>query len=86
MRRRPDEHGEPLPVSTAWVRIALIFQLLPASCPKSMARLHSGVLLAIKRVIRCLRRHPSCTTQIGRDLRFTKIDVRTDSDWAGVTS
>ena len=40
------------------------------------------MLLAIKRVIRYLRRYPRCTIKIGCDQNLAKLDARTDSDWA----
>ena len=42
-----------------------------------------GVLPAIKRVIRYLRRYPRCIIEIDSDQQVKVLDVWTDSDWAG---
>ena len=48
-----------------------------------MAGPREGVLPAIKRVIRYLRRYPRCIIEIDSDQQVTELDVWTDSDWAG---
>ena len=48
-----------------------------------MASPREGVLQAIKRVIRYLRRYPRCIIEINSDQQVTELDVWTDSDWAG---
>ena len=49
-----------------------------------MAGPREGVLPAIKRVIRYLRRYPRCIIEIDSDQQVTELDVWTDSDWAVV--
>ena len=78
MRRKLDERGEPLLVSITWLRIAPMFLL--SQC---MAGPREGVLPAIKRVIRYLRRYLRCIVEIDSDQQVTELDVWTDSDWAG---
>ena len=48
-----------------------------------MAHPREGVLQGVKRVIRYLRGRPRCVLLILTDGELDKIEVMTDSDWAG---